>query len=203
MSPTELSPWIAVAGLGALHGLLPAGWLCVAPWTGAHAEPVTAGRAMIAVALGHGASLALVAGAALLAISRGWSWPTGAAWTAGVIALGLGLLWAGLRPRPRRARWPASLALALGVFVLSSAQGSGLMLLPVGSSLCWGDGAMRQIAATGSAARVVAAVALHLAAMLAAAGLGAVLGRWLRARPVFRLRGAQRAAGPSGWGRAP
>lgn len=187
MSLTDPSPWIALAGVGALHGLLPAGWLCMAAWTGPNREPGPMWRALIAVALGHLASLALVAVVAVLAISRGWSWPTGAGWTADAVALVLLAVsrWTRLgRARPQ-------LVLAAAVFVLSSGHGAGLMLVPAWLPLCLGDGAMRQIAATGSAALVVVAVGLHLIAMLSVTGLAAV------ARPVWALS-AQRAEARNG-----
>jgi hypothetical protein len=61
----NLWPWLAVAGLGALHGLSPAnGWMFAAAW-GVQARKGTqqaqARRALLPIAIGHAASIVVVA----------------------------------------------------------------------------------------------------------------------------------------------
>ena len=55
-------PWFAVAGLGALHGLHPAsGWMWAAAWGLRSRDAAAAWRALLPIAIGHAASLGLVA----------------------------------------------------------------------------------------------------------------------------------------------
>ena len=63
-------PWLAVAGVGALHGLNPAsGWMFAAAW-GVHSrDRAKALRALMPIAIGHTTSVALVAGAFAIGLS--------------------------------------------------------------------------------------------------------------------------------------
>jgi hypothetical protein len=58
-------------------------------------------------------------------------------------------------------------ALAVWSFVMSTAQGAGLMLVPALVPICMGDAAVREIAASGSFGLALLAVAVHTTAMLA------------------------------------
>src|SRR5712675_3204085 len=66
--PTELWPWLALAGLGAFHGLNPAmGWLfAVALGLHRHSRRIV-WLSPLPVALGHALSIAIVAGVFLWA----------------------------------------------------------------------------------------------------------------------------------------
>ena len=69
----SLAPWLAVAALGALHGSNPAtGWLWAATWGIRSGQRAHALRALLPIAVGHAASVAVVAtGMALgLALDR-------------------------------------------------------------------------------------------------------------------------------------
>jgi hypothetical protein len=62
---TDLLPWLAIAGLGALHGLSPAnGWMFAAAW-GVRArkrvQEAQVRRALLPIAIGQAASIAVVA----------------------------------------------------------------------------------------------------------------------------------------------
>ncbi|HEU5293577.1 MAG TPA: hypothetical protein VFU71_02195, partial [Burkholderiaceae bacterium] len=58
----DLWPWLVVAGLGALHGLSPAtGWMFAAACGVRAGDGRQAWRALLPIALGHAASIALVA----------------------------------------------------------------------------------------------------------------------------------------------
>jgi hypothetical protein len=70
------------------------------------------------------------------------------------------------------ARAPAGHAgLALWSFMMSTAHGAGLMLVPALIPLCMGDASAREISASGSLALALAAVGAHTAAMLAVTGV--------------------------------
>src|SRR4030088_1076975 len=61
---SSLWPWLAVAGVGALHGLSPAtGWMFAAAWGVRSRDRAQALRALAPIAVGHAASIALVAAA--------------------------------------------------------------------------------------------------------------------------------------------
>jgi hypothetical protein len=162
---TEVWPWLALAGLGLFHGLNPAmGWLfavalglhrgnrrivllSLVPITAGHAAAVAA--ALIAVlALGlvidHTALLRL---AALVLI--GW-----AVWHA---------LY-GHRRRVRVGMQTGLLGLVLWSFLMASAHGAGLMLIPALAPICGSAPA----GATLGVPLALAALGVHSAAMLAA-----------------------------------
>ncbi|MGE3348365.1 MAG: hypothetical protein AB7I35_13110 [Ramlibacter sp.] len=185
----NLWPWFAVAGLGALHGLNPAtGWALAAAW-GAHSGNRTqALRALMPIALGHTASVALVAAAVVwgLGLDRVLLQLVAGALCVAALAVHL---W---RRAPQAARAPAGHAgLALWSFMMATGHGAGLMLVPALIPLCAGDAAAREFGASGSLGMALAAVGVHTLAMLAVTGLAAcgacrALGaaaRWLSGAP--------------------
>jgi hypothetical protein len=169
-----LWPWLAVAGVGALHGLNPlGGWL----WAAAHGwrsgERRHALRAMWPMAVGHIASVVLVALAVPLALSFDLPpqrWPLLMA----AAALWLLVVSRSLRRRGSSCASAGHGGMALFSFIVSTAHGTGLMLVPALLPLCIGDGPARPIMASGSVPLVLAAVAVHGAAMLGVASLLAV-----------------------------
>jgi hypothetical protein len=166
----SLWPWLAVAGIGALHGLNPAtGWMFAAAW-GVHAhDRAQALRALLPIAVGHAASVALVAGAVALGLSMDRVVLQVLAGTL-LVALALHHLWR--RRAVKRIAAPAGHAgLALWSFMMSTAHGAGLMLAPALIPLCMGDGPAREIGVSGSLLLALAAVGVHSAAMLAVTGL--------------------------------
>jgi hypothetical protein len=81
----------------------------------------------------------------------------------------------------RSVRAPAGHAgLALWSFMMSTAHGAGLMLVPALMPLCIGSASTREIAASGSLAPALAALGIHTVAMLAVTGAIAagVCRRW-------------------------
>lgn len=161
-------PWLAVAGLGALHGLNPAtGWPLVAARRLHAPGRARALRALLPIAAGHLAAVALVA--ATVALGRSMD---GASLQA--LAGGL-LLVVVLRHRSARAGHhgggptrPA--ALALWSFIVSTGHGAGWMLVPALLPLCGGDTAARELTASGPLALALAVVGVHAAALLAVTG---------------------------------
>ena len=182
-------PWISLAALGAFHGLNPAmGWL-FAVALGLQERRLRAVTAALGpIALGHALAISLAAvavgtiglvipqrllltlgGAALLAF---------AAYK--VVTRFRHPRWVGMRVSPRE--------LVLWSFLMASAHGAGLMLVPVLVGLR-GDGISsalahaehlghpghQQTAANGALLPPLAAVGLHSLAMLAVAGVIAVV----------------------------
>ena len=172
---SHLWAWLAVAGFGALHGLNPAtGWVFAAAWSLRSGERAQVLRSLLPLALGHAASIALVAAAVVagLEMDRGvLQWVTGGVFVA-FVALHL---W---RRTPHAARAPAGHAgLAVWSFLVSSAHGAGTMLVPALVPLCAQDAASGATTAPGALGLALAALGVHMAAMLAvtaAVALGVV-----------------------------
>ncbi len=184
-------PWLAVATAGALHGLNPAtGWAILAARDAGDPGRVPAWRTLAPLALGQAASVAAIAGLAMLGLvaHRGLL-----PWLAGGLALVVAAIHASGH-LPGRLRVPAARAgLALWSFALGSAHGIGMLLVPALIPLCVSGSPAREITASGSMALALAAVAVHLAAMLATTAALAAL--------ASRLRILVRAASPQCWRR--
>jgi hypothetical protein len=166
---SSLWPWLAVAGVGALHGLNPAsGWIWAAAWGVRSGDRAQALRALLPIAVGHLASVALVAGAVVWGLSMDRTWLqvlAGGLFAAAVIAHLSGCL-------PKVARAPAGHAgLALWSFMMSTAHGAGLMLVPALVPFCAGDTSPQAMSESGPLMLALAAVGVHTAAMLAVTGL--------------------------------
>ncbi|HEX9109810.1 MAG TPA: hypothetical protein VF832_21355 [Longimicrobiales bacterium] len=178
MSPA--ATWLALAGLGAYHGLNPAmGWL-FAVALGLQEERAGAVlRALPPIALGHAASIAIVIAlvtAARLVVPPGVLRAVGA----GVLAL------FGLLILARRILHPRWVAMRVGFrdlvgwsFLMSSAHGAGLMLVPL--LLHLPDGRRHALgghahALPGTAATSgVAALLVHTTSMFLVMGLLALV----------------------------
>ena len=127
-------------------------------------------RAVTAIACGHAASMALAAAAVAfrLPLDR-----LALQWGAGLLlAAVLACCW------HKGHALAGQAGMALWAFITSMAHGAGLVMMPALMTIC-GTGA------TGALPQALAAVGLHLAAMLAANGaviwLAARLVQWLRA----------------------
>jgi hypothetical protein len=176
-----LWPWLTLAGLGAFHGLNPAmGWL-FAVALGMHRRSFRVVLlSLVPIALGHAAAIAVVV-AAVLAL--------GIAVDLGVVkALAGGVLiaWAafhtvyGHRHRVRVGMQTGMAGLALWSFLMATAHGAGLMLVPALVPLCLAASPARELTASGSLPVALAAIGLHTAAMLAVTGaIAATVYRWL------------------------
>lgn len=155
--------------MGALHGLNPAGgWPLAAAWGVRSRDRTQALRALLPIAAGHLASVALVAGAVVfgLAMDR---------FTLQILAGGLfaAAVIAHLSDHlPKVARAPAGHAgLALWSFMVSTAHGAGLMLVPALVPLCAGNGSALEMAGSGPLTLALAALGVHTASMLAVTGV--------------------------------
>ena len=165
-------PWLALAGLGLFHGLNPAmGWL-FAVALGLHrgSRRMVLG-ALPPIALGHALSIGLVALAVMalgVAIDPGFF-----RIVAGVMLLG----WAvyhglyGHKHRVRIGMTAGFAGLALWSFLMATAHGAGLMLVPALIPLC---GAAPSLGAAPLAISL-AATGVHAASMLLVTGTIALL----------------------------
>ncbi|MDB5522453.1 MAG: hypothetical protein JWM58_216 [Rhizobium sp.] len=177
----ELWPWMLLAGLGAFHGLNPAmGWL-FAVALGVHRQSSAAVvRAVPAIALGHAASIALVAGAVFAAglIVDQDAVRTGTG--AGLVAWAIWHYFFGHRRRVRIGMRTGLAGLVLWSFLMATAHGAGLMVLPALMPLCLTESPLGALGGNGSVATAMAAVGVHTIAMLAATSLVALaVYRWV------------------------
>lgn len=177
ITATGWTPWLALAGLGAFHGLNPAmGWL-FAVALGLHRRSGAVVLTSLApIALGHALSVAVVLIAVLAAglvldrdlFSR----------TAGILLIA----WAcwhvvyGHRRPVRIGMQTGLIGLGLWSFVMASVHGAGLMLVPVVLPICLSPGPMGELSANGqSALMALAALGVHTGTMLAVIGAISVL----------------------------
>ena len=168
---TSLWPWVAVAALGALHGLNPAnGWMFAAAW-GVHARDGSrARRALPPIAIGHAVSIAVVACIFAQGMSMDRALVQGAAGALLVGAASYRLL-RGAGQRTPMSTQAGHAGIALWSFLMATAHGAGLMLLPALMPLCLADNPAREITASGSLVLALAAVGVHTAAMLVTTGV--------------------------------
>ena len=160
---SSLWPWLAVAGAGALHGLNPCtGWALAAACGGRSGDGRQTLCALAPIAAGHAASLGLVAGLVVLGLAGvGWL-----ALPAGALLLAALLLRLSRRTGPRLRARAECAGLALGSFMAATLHGSGMMLVPALVPPCLSNGPAKEITASGSLLLALAAVAVHMAAML-------------------------------------
>ena len=175
----ELWPWLLLAGLGAFHGLNPAmGWL-FAVALGLHRGSQAAVLwALPPIAIGHMLSIGIVAGAVVASgvlIEGRWIYAAAA-----LLLIG----WAaynqlyGHRHRVRVGMTAGFGGLLLWSFLMATAHGAGLMLLPAIMPLCLSAAPIPD--AAGSVGITLAAIGVHTAATLAVTALIAiVVYQWL------------------------
>ncbi|QCO00195.1 hypothetical protein D3093_33670 (plasmid) [Azospirillum argentinense] len=172
--------WLALIGLGAFHGVNPAmGWLFAVALGLQEGRRGAVIKALPPIALGHALSVLLVVigfATAHLVTASDLVKPTT---VIVLISFGAYRLVRGYRHRVRVGMQTGFAGLTLWSFLMASAHGAGLMILPLllgllapaqlmALSLC-GPGAEMTgtIAALGSAAVGLAVVLVHMAAMLA------------------------------------
>jgi hypothetical protein len=186
---TALWPWLTLAALGAFHGLNPAmGWLFAVALGLQERRLRAVTMALGPIALGHALAIGVAAGAVgtlglvipqrLLLALGGAALLVFAAYK--VITRFRHPRWVGMRVGPRE--------LVAWSFLMASAHGAGLMLVPVLVGLR-GDGVASALAHAGHLGHAghqpmaaneallpaLAAVSLHSAAMLVVAGVIAVV----------------------------
>lgn len=171
-----MSPWLVLAGLGAFHGINPAmGWL-FAVALGMHRQSRrVVWLSMGPIALGHALSVGVVAAVfvtlRLVIDQRSLEIVAGAvllAWAAYHAAYGH-------RHRVRVGMRTGMAGLAFWSFLMATAHGAGLMLVPVIIPLCLAAAPGAELTAGGSLPVALAAVGVHTAAMLVVTAAIAVL----------------------------
>jgi len=172
---SELWPWLALIGLGAFHGLNPAmGWLfAVALGQHRHSRRVVL-ASLVPIAIGHAVAIAVVLVAVLVlgtVLDLDVVRPV-----AGLVLIGWAIYHAlyGHRHRVRFGISTGMTGLAVWSFLMASAHGAGLMLVPVVIPLTLAASPAHELAASGSLPLSLAAVAVHTLAMLAVTGTVAV-----------------------------
>jgi hypothetical protein len=172
---TATWPWVVIAGLGVYHGLNPAmGWL-FAVALGLHRwRRAVVLQSLVPIALGHALAIASVA-AVVVAL--------GAAIDQALLRLLAGatlMLWAlyhlvyGAQHRVRVGMQAGFAGLLLWSFLMASAHGAGLMLVPALMPLCLSGTPGGHLMTSGSLLTSLAAIGVHTAAMLAVTGAIAV-----------------------------
>jgi len=166
-SPTDLWPWFALAGLGLFHGINPAmGWLF------AVALGLNRGNRRIVllslgpIALGHAAAVgAVLLGVVTLGLILHHTMLMRAA---ALVLIGWAVWHAvyGHRQRLRVGMQTGLAGLLLWSFLMATAHGAGLMLIPIVLPICTSPGA--NMNPGGAIPLALAAVAVHTLAMLAA-----------------------------------
>ncbi len=172
----SFSQWATLALLGAYHGANPGmGWLFAVALGLQDRSGRAVVRALPPIALGHALSVGLcvvIFGYGLAAI------PTWALrWGTAVLLVGFGIF---KLVRPRHPRWVGMRVgfrdLTLWSFLMATAHGAGLMILPVflfrdGEAPCHGSGCHKVAGLTLSNwSTYLAAVGLHTTAMFVVAG---------------------------------
>lgn len=161
----SLWPWLMVAGAGALHGLNPSTGWALAAACGVHSRDARQSlAALLPIAVGHAASIAMVAAMVALGMSmNGMLWQI---LSGGLLSIVMMLCMSRRRPRLPHAQ-AGRTGIALWSFMMATAHGTGMMLVPALIPLCMSDSPARDITASGSLLLALAAVGLHTAAMLA------------------------------------
>jgi hypothetical protein len=163
---SEIWPWLALAGLGAFHGLNPGmGWLfAVALGMHRHDRRIVL-LSVAPIALGHALSVALVA--ALFVWVGLLIDPHALRIACGIMLIAWGLYhWGyGHRHRVRFGMQAGLLGLAVWSFLMAMAHGAGLMLWPALMPLCLG--AASEPGRAGPMTTALLGVGVHTLAMLA------------------------------------
>ncbi len=178
MDATNVWPWLALAGLGAFHGLNPGmGWLFAVALGMQEKRSAAVWRALLPLAAGHCLAVgAAVTVAALAGIALS---PALMRWPVGVLLIGLGVRrlfrhchtsGVGMRTGMR--------GLTVWSFLMATAHGAGLMVLPVflemTAQAASGPSCHAHVAGTGPAT-AFAATMVHGAGYLAVTAVAAWL----------------------------
>ncbi len=173
---TGLWPWLTLAGLGAFHGVNPAmGWLFAVALGQHRGSRRVVLLALLPIAAGHAVAVAVVV-AAVVAL--------GVLVDQRIIRLAAGALliaWAiyhalyGHRHRVRVGMRTGMAGLALWSFLMATAHGAGLMLVPVLIPLSLAATPAREITVSGSLPVSLAAIGVHTLAMFVVTGAIAVI----------------------------
>jgi hypothetical protein len=177
MEPMVIWPWVALAALGAAHGINPGmGWLFAVALGMQEGSGRAVWRALLPLAVGHALAIAAVLG---LAAAIGFVVPgTLLQWAVAIVLFVLGIRqlvrhrhprYGGMRVGPRQ--------LTVWSFLMASAHGAGLMALPVvlGARAAHEGGHAGHGAAVGDPMLAFAGTVVHGAGYLAVTALVALV----------------------------
>src|SRR5438309_10979197 len=164
--PSEFWPGLALAGLGLFHGLNPAmGWLFAVALGLQRGSQRIVLLSLVPIAVGHAGAVAAVL---LAVVALGLVIDHAMLIRLAAIVLIAWAAWHALyghRGRVRVGMQPGLLGLVLWSFLMASAHGAGLMLIPALQPLCSAAQPATQV--TFGAPVALAALGVHSAAMLA------------------------------------
>src|SRR5262245_7872365 len=180
-TPAQLGPWLALAGLGLFHGINPAmGWLfAVALGLHRHSQNVVF-LSLIPIVVGHALAVTAVL-VVVLALGLVLHW-TILGRVAGIVLIGWAIWHAlyGHRRRVRIGMQTGMAGLALWSFLMASAHGAGLMLIPIVVPLCLAATTTQGLTLNTALPVPLAAVPVHAGTMLATIALiSIVVYRWI------------------------
>ncbi len=171
MSAGDVSPWLVLIGLGAFHGLNPAmGWLfAVALGLYRQSRKVVL-VSLIPIALGHAVAIAVVV-YAVMVLGMAVDQQTFRI-VSGLLLIGWGIyhLVYGHRHRLRIGLRTGLTGLAAWSFVMATAHGAGMMIIPVLMPLAQAEEHAHHMPATNSLWIASLAVLVHSLAMLLTTG---------------------------------
>jgi hypothetical protein len=159
--------WITLFGLGAFHGINPAmGWLFAVALGMQERRSNAVWRAMLPLGAGHGLA---VAGAVLVAILAGAMIPMNLLrWSVAAILVVFGITHLVRHRHPKWARMRVGMGqLTLWSFLMASAHGAGLMVVPVflGMTMAAAHGS-HAMSPSAHTATALLATTLHVAGYL-------------------------------------
>jgi hypothetical protein len=171
----ELWPWLTLVGLGIYHGVNPAmGWLFAVALGLHRGRRSVVVQSLIPIAIGHLLSITFFAGAVLaleVVIDQG---PLLMVAGGGLILWALYQLTRGSRHRARIGMQAGFAGLVAWSFLMASAHGAGLMLVPALVPLCQSASGAGPTA-SGPLISSLAAVGIHTTALLSVSGVVAIM----------------------------
>ena len=197
---TSFTSLLTLAGLGAFHGLNPGmGWLFAVALGMQEGKRSAVWRALLPLTLGHGLAIAAAIGIAIIAGTA--LSPALLRWPVALLLTGLGILQLCRHLHPRWAAMRVGIGgLTLWSFLMASAHGAGLMVLPVFLSMtvvakgpaCHRVGASTQALAGTAATLAHGAGYLAVTAFVSWAvvdrfGLGLLRKGWINLRMVWAV----------------
>jgi hypothetical protein len=176
-----MGPWLALVGLGLFHGLNPAmGWLFAVALGLHRSSDRVVLLSLVPIAVGH----ALAVAAVILAVV-GLGLVVGHAYLgrlAGAALIGWAVWHAvyGHRQKVRVGMQAGLFGLLIWSFLMASAHGAGLMLIPFVLPLCVAASSGPETSAVGAISIALAATGIHTMAMLASIGaVSLVVYKWI------------------------
>ena len=176
MTHDMFASWLVLLGLGAFHGINPGmGWLFAVALGMQEQKGSAVARALVPIALGHALAIGIVV---LAAAFLGMALPREAIrYPVAALLFGLGIYSLVRHHHPRWVRMKVGFRdLTLWSFLMASAHGAGLMLLPVllgGRAVEAADhmASHHHMSAAASPLAALLATAVHTAAYLAVSGI--------------------------------